>query len=100
MLSSGTAPNIVPAAAAATIDMRTADTGDLLLAWWQAQAELTSVDVILRLPALRTDPSDPWLNTLPVNVTAYPLALTTPRALSPRRRAGECPFNGGSTVGI
>ena len=69
MLSSGTAPNIVPAAAAATIDMRTADTGDVLLAWWQAQTELTSVDFILRLPALRTDPSDPWLSTLPANVS-------------------------------
>lgn len=80
MLCSGTAPNIVPSAATATIDMRTVDTGDHLLTWWQAQAELASADVILRLPALRTDPASPKLQTLAAEVSENPAhtSLTAP----------------------
>ena len=77
VLSSGTAPNIVPAAASAIIDMRTVNTGDHLLGWWQAQKELTSVAIVLRLPALRTDPADPWLQTLPADLSDNPAQYFT-----------------------
>lgn len=77
MLSSGTAPNIVPAAASAIIDIRTVNTGDHLLDWWQAQTELAAVDIVLRLPALRTDPENPWLQALPAEVSDKPAPYFT-----------------------
>ena len=77
ILRSGTAPNIVPSAATATIDMRTVNTGDHLLKWWQSQPELASTDIILRLPALRTDPTNPWLRTLPAGVSEKPAPYFT-----------------------
>ncbi|MDN3903333.1 M20/M25/M40 family metallo-hydrolase [Arthrobacter sp. YD2] len=52
--SSGTAPNIVPDAAEAVIDMRIAGEGTTLLQWWQSQPEISGVDVLLALPALRS----------------------------------------------
>lgn len=77
MLRSGTAPNIVPATATATIDMRTVNTGKDLLAWWQSQPELASTEIILRLPALRTDPTSPWLRTLTADLSGKPAPYFT-----------------------
>lgn len=52
--SSGTAANIVPDAAEAVIDMRVAGEGSALLDWWRSQPEVSGVDVLLALPALRS----------------------------------------------
>ncbi len=57
--------------------MRTVNTGDHLLAWWLAQTELASVDIVLRLQALRTDTADPWLQALPADVSDEPAPYFT-----------------------
>jgi succinyl-diaminopimelate desuccinylase len=67
-ISGGTAPNIVPARASATIDMRTIDAGEAQLRWWHAQPELASVRTLLSLSALRSDPAHPWIRSLPAPV--------------------------------
>ncbi|MFC6356560.1 M20 family metallopeptidase [Luethyella okanaganae] len=77
IIQAGTAPNIVPDAASAIIDMRTIDAGGQLLAWWQSQPELESVDVVLRLPALRTDRSGEWVRSLPAPVADTPATYFT-----------------------
>lgn len=51
-LASGTAPNIVPDAAEAVIDMRVTGDGTKLLEWWRNQLEVKEVEVLLSLPAL------------------------------------------------
>ncbi|RAJ71232.1 succinyl-diaminopimelate desuccinylase [Streptomyces sp. Amel2xB2] len=67
-VAGGTAPNIVPAHASATIDMRTAGAGEAQVRWWRAQPELASVRTLLSLPALRTDRTHPWIRSLPASV--------------------------------
>ena len=77
IVRAGTAPNIVPEAASAVIDMRTVETGDRLLAWWKNQPELASVKTILSLPALRTDRSNNWVRSLPALASDTPATYFT-----------------------
>jgi succinyl-diaminopimelate desuccinylase len=77
VLRSGTVPNVVPDRAEAVIDQRTVGDGAALLAWWRAQPEVAGVDVLVDLPPVRTDASDPWVAALPAPVEASPATYFT-----------------------
>lgn len=64
-VQAGTAPNVVPDTAHAVVDMRTVGNGHKLESWWRAQPELAAVTTLLRLSALKTDRTHPWLRSLP-----------------------------------
>jgi succinyl-diaminopimelate desuccinylase len=77
VLHSGTVPNVVPDRAEAVIDQRTVGTGEQLTAWWRAQPEVAGVDVLVDLPPVRTDASDPWVAALPAPVEPSPATYFT-----------------------
>ncbi|MCY0906571.1 M20 family metallopeptidase [Arthrobacter sp. H14-L1] len=76
ILESGTAPNIVPELAHATIDMRTVTDGLALRDWWERQPEIDHVETLLELPPLRTEVSA-WTDSLPAAVTSTPAPYFT-----------------------
>jgi succinyl-diaminopimelate desuccinylase len=77
LLHAGTAPNIVPASASATIDMRILDKGEHLVQWWASQPELEGLKTHLRLGALRTDPHNTWVSSLPAELSSAPAPYFT-----------------------
>lgn len=76
ILRSGTAPNIVPELAQATIDMRTVTDGAALRQWWESQPEVDRVETLLELPPLRTGASA-WIDSLPAELAPDPAAYFT-----------------------
>lgn len=76
ILQSGTAPNIVPELARATIDMRTVTDGSALRTWWDSQPEVDRVETLLELPPLRTGAS-PWIASLPAEAAPDPAPYFT-----------------------
>jgi len=69
MVSGGTAPNIVPAHAEATIDMRTTVLGAGLVDWWQTQEDLAAVEVLLDLRPVMLGSGDPIVEQLGLEVS-------------------------------
>lgn len=76
ILESGTAPNIVPELAQATIDMRTVTDGSALRDWWVRQPEIDRVETLLEVPSLQTDVSA-WIEALPADVASAPAPYFT-----------------------
>jgi succinyl-diaminopimelate desuccinylase len=69
LISGGSAPNIVPAEAEATIDLRTSTVGTDVVAWWREQPEASSVDVTVNLRPIMLDPTDEVIARLGIEVT-------------------------------
>jgi succinyl-diaminopimelate desuccinylase len=76
-LQGGTAPNIVPAQASATIDHRTVHNQEELLHWWRSQPEIDELNTLIDLPAVWTAAETPWLSTLPAVISDVPVPYFT-----------------------
>lgn len=64
-ITGGTLRNIVPERCRIEVDLRTVDPDPSpLVGWFEAQPEVDEVRVAVHLPALWTDPDDPWVATL------------------------------------
>jgi succinyl-diaminopimelate desuccinylase len=68
MLSGGSAVNIVPATAAADIDMRTTAVGSDPGAWWRSHPDVQRVDTLLDLSPVFLDPADALVAALDLEV--------------------------------
>jgi succinyl-diaminopimelate desuccinylase len=68
LISGGSAPNIVPASAAAVVDLRTTTPGSDVAAWWRAQPEIVAVEVELDLRAVVSNLDDPVLAELDLDI--------------------------------
>jgi succinyl-diaminopimelate desuccinylase len=77
VLHSGTVPNVVPDRAEVVVDQRTVGDGAALLGWWRAQPEVAGVEVLVDLPPVRTEASDPWVTGLPAAVERSPATYFT-----------------------
>jgi len=74
----GTIRNIVPDRAVAEIDLRTVQPDpEPLLDWWRTQPGISDVTVDVHLPAFWTEPTDPWVATLPAPVSGEPVGFGT-----------------------
>ncbi|MFL4476475.1 M20 family metallopeptidase [Paeniglutamicibacter sp. MACA_103] len=87
VLQSGTAPNIVPERAVATVDMRTVAEGSRLQEWWASQPEINAVSRVLSLPPLQTEQVG-WVETLPAAISPHPAAYFTDGAVIARSLPG------------
>ena len=73
----GDATNIVPARAAATVDIRTVTDSGPLVEHWRRTGGIDEVEEILDLAALRTDPNSPFVRSLPAEVDPSPVTYFT-----------------------
>lgn len=73
----GDATNIVPAMAAATVDMRTVAAPGPLIEHWARADGIDEIETILDLSPLRTDPDSPFLHSLPAEVSPSPVTYFT-----------------------
>jgi len=73
----GSATNIVPDSATATLDQRTVSDSAPLLEHWRAAEGIDEVETILDLAALHTDPDAPFVTSLPVPVDPAPVTYFT-----------------------
>lgn len=61
----GSAPNVVPDLATASVDHRVHGPVDALARWWGGQPEVAGLTPVLDLPSLATPADDPWVAGLP-----------------------------------
>lgn len=81
-IEGGVIRNAVPEHCSIQVDMRTVDADpEPLLRWWRAQPEVAAVSVDVHLPALWTDPDDPWVATLEAPRAARPVGFGTEAGL-------------------
>ncbi|WP_062948255.1 M20/M25/M40 family metallo-hydrolase [Brachybacterium sp. sponge] len=73
----GDATNIVPDAAAATVDLRTIAEPEPLLEHWAGTEGIDEVETLLDLSALRTDPDSHFVRSLPAEVDPSPVTYFT-----------------------
>ena len=91
VLHAGTVPNVVPDRAEVVVDQRTVGDGRALLEWWQAQAEVAGVDVLVDLPPVRTPADDPWVTGLGAPVEPAPATYFTDASVL-RPVVGDAPI--------
>lgn len=81
-IDGGVIRNAVPERCVIRVDMRTVDADpEPLLDWWRAQPEVADVTVDVHLPALWTDPDDPWVATLDAPRAPRPVGFGTEAGL-------------------
>lgn len=73
----GTATNIVPDTAEATVDQRTVLDAEDLLRHWESQEGIDEIEPILELGALRTNPKASFVTALPSPVDLTPVTYFT-----------------------
>lgn len=74
----GSIRNAVPERCVIQVDLRTVDPDpEPLLAWWRAQPEVEAVEIDVHLPALWTEPDDPWVATLDAPLAPRPVGFGT-----------------------
>ncbi len=81
LIAGGSAPNVVPVEAHATIDLRSTEPGTDVVSWWRAQPEAATVSVELDLRPVRLSSGDPLVARLGVEIVDRTAAYFTDAAI-------------------